>query len=171
MPIEMTTLIARYHTHKHHPLARGMMQSELGPLLASLQSRLTEAGVQANLAQQELPDLRRAVTAYAQCAAQRGQPFSEEDHLRIIREITAFHGNQLMQEPGCIWIPAKFLLEVAVADPHLEFFTDQTGRPKVRRFAYHVGWMAANIWETALSGDSDSQITVLTHTWRYATAP
>ena len=166
MTLNMTILLARYYADKHHPLAQGIKPSEITPLVTSLQCRWAEAGVKPELAQEGLEGLRRAATAYAQHAAQRGQPFTEEDHLRIIRELAAFHGSRLLQDSGGKWDNPDSLLNLAVADPRLCMFRSDTGEYKVRRLAYHVGWMAAKIWETALAGDSDSQITVITHTWR-----
>ena len=93
MTLNMTILLARYYADKHHPLAQGIKPSEITPLVTSLQCRWAEAGVKPELAQEGLEGLRRAATAYAQHAAQRGQPFTEEDHLRIIRELAAFHGS------------------------------------------------------------------------------
>lgn len=171
-------LILRY-ADQHHPLAAGFDKAEVPLLTVGLFGRMAQAGQGLRTSWADVRHLLNALENYVFWATGRGQPpityaplvdhlppgtspaplpgpkrigFTDEDHLTIVREIAAWHGNALMLlHPNSAWRNPGSLLDVAVeATGNIPVDDGRT----VHRMLMTVGYMSAVIWDHAVYGNA-----------------
>ena len=158
-------LIIDYHANRHHRLAGGIEQTEVPILTIDLLARLEQVGQRLNTSVASMYRLPDALGTYARRAKNRnrGQPFTDEQHLQITREITGWLVDVLMvrHQQNSALLNGGSLLDVAV-EVTGDLLVD--GRT-VHRMVMNVGSLAAASWDYAVYGHAHHHDTIVWDTY------
>src|SRR5512140_1546610 len=146
-------LIIDHYGNQHDPLAGGIDLEQVAPLTADLQARLAQIGERLDVSAAGMGRLPDAARAYARRATHGGHRFTDEDHLRITREIAAYLGSCSLRGPYATWQNPGSLLEVAVELRGKFRVLDGTDYKRATRLVMNMGCQAANIWDFAVYGN------------------
>ena len=154
-------LIIDYYANQHHPLAGGIQIGALATLTVSLLSRFEQVAPRLHISNAGMKRLPAAARAYARRAAGGAPPFTDEDHLRITREIAAYLGCVALQFGKTTWVNPGSLLEVA-AETRGDLVVDNR---RVGRLLMNIGCLAAVVWDSAVYGNAHRHDPIVWETW------
>ncbi len=154
MNVQVVSLVLKYYK-KHHPLACGMEPDEFPQLIYRVARLFQGRNALLDPSPSALWRIRTAAEQCAQDAARSARPFEDEEHLLIVRGLTACIGSALLTATGGTWQNGDHLLSLAI-DTH---FSMVLARIAERRTVTHthlsVGMYAALVWGAAVYGDAE----------------
>ncbi len=142
-----------YYNYKNkNPLAQGITEGEVRKLASDLGKRLSWSGKQLEPSQETLARLFNGLVSYYNQLSSTGYSFSENEHLQIVREITAYFGYIVIRSKGGEWDNPGGLLDVGI-----KFSGDFEGVKgnKITKSTIRVenlGYLAVGIWDGVLAG-------------------
>ena len=154
MPSRIRDLIEDYFD-KQHPLARGIEPQELPVLIYRVQRLFQSRNTILHSSAGALWCIRETAAQCAQNAVPSARPFTDEDHLSIVRGLTAYIGRVMCKAADGMWVSGKCLLDVGFIEAGNTVMQRGSERKTVTRIFLCAGCFAADIWEAALSGNSN----------------
>jgi len=98
-----TVKLIKEFARRGHPLGRGISVEEVPMLIEALQQRLGTSSKELNLSPTSLKRLEQRLVALHQSMQERGENFSDEELVRLVREIAAYIGQVLVKHTGGRW--------------------------------------------------------------------
>ena len=147
-------LIAEY-VLRRHPLAQGIQLQELRELDYRVQRLFQSRDTLLESSPGALGRVRAAAAQCAQNVAHDAHPFIGEDHLFMVRGLTAHLGLAMLELSNGFWRNSDLLLDACVEEKGRMVLTRGAQRITVTRIALAVGCLAADIWQAAISGSNE----------------
>jgi hypothetical protein len=140
---------------QHHPLAQSVDETQLRPLVQALRTRFAQADVLLDDWNPTVWGLREAGAEYAKEVARRGKQFTDEDHLRIIREFVGRLGWNYLIAMGGTWLQGSCLLEASVGEERRLVVRRGAEQKTVTRMTTSIGYLATDVWHAAFTGSDE----------------
>ena len=141
-----------YNYKNKNPLTQGITEDEVRKLASDLGKRLSWSGKQIEPSEESLAQLFNELVSYHNQLSSHGYSFSENEHLLIVREITAYIGYTVLHFKGGEWNNPGGLLDVGIK--FSGDFESMKGN-KVTKSTIRVenlGYLTAGIWDGVLMG-------------------
>jgi hypothetical protein len=135
-----------------HPLGRSITVEEVPVLIEALRQRLGVSSKELDLSPSSLKLLEQRLIDLHQSMQKRGEPFSDEELVCLVRQIAAYIGEVLVRHTGGEWAKAQTLwgTEVVFKGPWVVI----KGHKFVSSYPTHfiIGSEAASAWDEIAEG-------------------
>ncbi len=148
---EMEKLITQFLSNKY-PGAEGINLDEIPALTAAIRRRLNTSSKDLDFTPGSLSVLSRALTTYHANPPDKNLPFSAEENIQIIREITGYLVEVFLRNYGGNLDNRGGLLGVSVAKDGLTEAVKGNEIRTSKRRAINLGLLAARYWNAIRQG-------------------
>jgi hypothetical protein len=142
-----------YNNYKtRNPLAQGVKKDEIKDLIKEFNHRLSWSGENLEPSEKNLTLLFSTLKSFYAHVIEGGKVFSEDEHLQIVREVTAYFGYVVLLTKGGEWDNPGGLLEVGIRFSG-DFKSTKGGKTTSSKLRVeNIGYLAASIWDGVLMG-------------------